>query len=66
MKQERTDRHTALKVEKGLLIQRSSSTQDAAQYLLARGVPMHVSLRVLTTTRRRDMSRAGALPEQAR
>lgn len=66
MRQERRDRHTALKVEKGLLIQRSSSTHEAAQYLLARGVPMHVAVRVLTTTQRRDMSRAGALPEQAR
>lgn len=66
MRQERTDRHTALKVEKGLIIQRSSSTQEAAQYLLARGVPMHVAVRVLTTAQRRDMRRAGALPEQAR
>ena len=65
MKQERTDRHTALKVEKGLIIQRSSSTQEAAQYLLARGVPMHVAVRVLTTPQRRDMRRVGALPGQA-
>ena len=66
MRQVRKDRHTALKVEKGLLIQRCSTTQDAAQYLLARGVPMDVSVRVLTTTRRRDMNRAGALPEKTR
>lgn len=64
MRQERKDRHTALKVEKGLLIQRSSSTNEAAQYLLARGVPMHVAVRVLTTPKRRDMTRAGALPRQ--
>ncbi|MBZ2205780.1 hypothetical protein [Massilia soli] len=66
MRQVRKDRHTALKVERGLLIQRCSTTQDAAQYLLARGVPMDVSVRVLTTTRRRDMNRTGALPEQGR
>lgn len=63
MKQERKDRQTALKVEKGLIIQRCSTTQEAAQYLLARGVPMPVAVRVLTTTQRRDMRRAGALPE---
>lgn len=66
MKQERRDRHTALTVERGLIIQRCSSTQEAAQYLLARAVPMHVAVRVLTTSQRRDMRRAGALPEQGR
>lgn len=65
MRQERTDRQTALKVEKGLIIQRSSSTNEAAQYLSARGVPMHVAVRVLTTPHKRDMSIAGALPRQA-
>ena len=33
--------------------------------LSARGVPMHVAVRVLTTPHRRDMSSAGALPQQA-
>ncbi|NML62707.1 hypothetical protein HHL21_16800 [Massilia sp. RP-1-19] len=64
MRQVRTDRRTALKVEKGLIIQRSSSTNDAAQYLSARGVPMHVAVRVLTTPHKRDMRIAGALPQQ--
>ena len=65
MRQVRTDRQTAIRVEKGLLIQRSSSTHEAAQYLSARGVPMHVAVRVLTTPHRRDMRSAGALPQQA-
>ena len=65
MRQVRKDRQTAIRVEKGLLIQRSSSTNEAAQYLSARGVPMHVAVRVLTTPHRRDMSSAGALPQQA-
>jgi hypothetical protein len=65
MRQVRKDRQTAIRVEKGLLIQRSSSTHEAAQYLSARGVPMHVAVRVLTTPHRRDMSCAGALPQQA-
>lgn len=62
MKQVRTDRRTAIRVEKGLLFQRSSSTHEAAQYLLAHGVPVRVAVRVLTTPNRRDMSRPGALP----
>lgn len=64
MRKVRTDRRTALSVEKGLIIQRSSSTNEAAQYLSARGVPMHVAVRVLTTLHKRDMSVAGALPRQ--
>jgi hypothetical protein len=62
MRQDRTDRQTALRVEKGLIIQRSSSTHEAAQYLSARGVPVHVAVRVLTTPHKRDMRAAGALP----
>lgn len=62
MRQERTDRRTAIRVEKGLLIQASSCTADAATYMQARGVPMHVSMRVLLTTQRRDMRVPGALP----
>ena len=65
MRQQRTDRQTALKVEKGLIIQRCSSTNDAALYLSARGVPMHVAVRVLTSPHKRDMRAPGALPGQA-
>lgn len=63
MRQERTDRQTAIRVEKGLLIQASSSTAEAATYMNARGVPMHVTMRVLLTHDRRDMTVPGALPE---
>ena len=63
MRQQRKDRQTALKVEKGLIIQRSSSTNDAARYLSARGVPMQVAVRVLTSPHKRDMSAPGALPQ---
>lgn len=63
MRQERRDRQTAIRVEKGLIIQRSSSTREAADYLAARGVPLHVAMRVLTTLHRRDMRKAGALPQ---
>jgi hypothetical protein len=63
MRKDRTDRRTAITVEKGLIIQGSSSTPEAAQYLAARGVPMHVAVRVLTTPHRRDMRSAGALPQ---
>ena len=52
----RTDRLTAAKVEKGLFVQRSSSTRAAAQYMASNGVPLHVALRVLTTPFKRDMS----------
>ncbi|GEM_PF-2432051 len=51
----RTDRLTAAKVEKGLYVQRTSSTRAAAVYMASNGVPLHVALRVLTTQFRRDM-----------
>lgn len=62
MRHNRSDRQTAIRVEKGLIIQESSSTREAAQYLSARGVPLHVARRVLLTRHRRDMSITGALP----
>lgn len=51
----RTDRLTAAKVEKGLYVQRTASTRDAAVYMASNGVPLHVALRVLTTRFKRDM-----------
>ena len=51
----RTDRLTAAKVEKGLFVQRTASTREAAQYMASNGVPLHVAVRVLTTPHKRDM-----------
>lgn len=62
VKQLRKDRITAIRVEKGLLIQQSSSTREAAAYMAAKGVPVHVAQRVLTTPHRRDMRDPGAIP----
>lgn len=62
MRHERTDRQTAIRVEKGLIIQSNSSTREAAQYLSSRGVPLHVARRVLLTRHRRDMGMEGSLP----
>lgn len=56
MVQERKDRLLAYRVEKGLMVQKMVSTKAAAAYLANFGVPMHVSVRVLTTANRRDMS----------
>lgn len=55
MAKPRTDRLTAAKVEKGLYVQRTASTREAAQYMAANGVPLHVAVRVLTTPYKRDM-----------
>jgi hypothetical protein len=52
----RTDRLTAAKVEKGLYVQRTSTTRAAANYMADHGVPFQVALRVLTTSYKRDMS----------
>lgn len=52
----RTDRLTAAKVERGLYVQRASSTRVAAQYMANHGVPLHVAVRVLTTPHKREMS----------
>jgi arsenate reductase-like glutaredoxin family protein len=55
MIQPRTNRTMAITVEKGLYVQRSSTTRKAAVYLATNGVPMHVAVRVLTTPYRRNM-----------
>lgn len=55
MAKPRTDRLTSAKVEKGLAVQRTASTEAAAQYMAANEVPLHVAVRVLTTSRKRDM-----------
>lgn len=60
--QARTNRQMALNVERGLYMQRTSSTGRAAAYLAAYGVPVDVALRVLTTTLKRDMSAVLAAP----
>ena len=49
MVQERKNRLMAYRVEKGLMVQKQVSTRAAASYLANYGVPMHVSVRVLTS-----------------
>ena len=56
MVQERKDRLMAYRVEKGLIVQKALGTKAAAAYLADFGVPMHVSVRVLTTSNKRDMT----------
>jgi hypothetical protein len=53
MVQERKNRLMAYRVEKGLMIQKTESTKAAARYLANYGVPMHVSVRVLTSANKR-------------
>jgi hypothetical protein len=56
MVQERKNRLMAYRVEQGLYVQKRESTRAAAAYLANYGVPMHVSIRVLSTPHKRDMS----------
>ena len=58
----RTDRLTAAKVERGLYVQRASSTKVAARYMATHGVPLHVAVRVLTTPNKRELSDLLAAP----
>ena len=51
--QARTDTRTALVVDLALAILESSGMAQAAPYLHASGVPLHVAVRVLHPTRRR-------------
>jgi hypothetical protein len=53
MVQERKNRLMAYRVEKGLMVQKQVSTRAAAAYLATYGVPMHVSVRVLTSSKKR-------------
>ncbi|MEJ7804489.1 MAG: hypothetical protein WKG03_01010 [Telluria sp.] len=53
MVQERKNRLMAYRVEKGLMVQKQVSTRAAAAYLATYGVPMHVSVRVLTSPKKR-------------
>lgn len=62
MVQERKDRLMAYRVEKGLMVQKSVSTKAAAAYLANYGVPLHVSMRVLSTPNRRDMAGLNEAP----
>ena len=56
MVQERKNRLMAYRVEQGLYVQKRESTRAAAAYLANYGVPMHVSIRVLSTPNKRDMT----------
>ena len=56
MVQERKNRLMALRVEQGLFVQKQVSTRAAAAYLANYGVPMHVSMRVLSTNNKRAPS----------
>ena len=53
MVQERKNRLMAYRVEMGLMVQQKVSTRAAAAYLATFGVPMHVSVRVLTSPNKR-------------
>lgn len=55
MVQERKNRLMAYRVEQGLFVQKQVSTRAAAAYLANYGVPMHVSMRVLSTANKRNM-----------
>ena len=56
MVQERKDRLMAYRVEKGLIVQKALGTKAAAAYLATFNVPLHVSMRVLSTSNKRDMT----------
>jgi hypothetical protein len=56
MVQERKNRLMAYRVEQGLKVQQVAGTRAAADFLANYGVPLHVSMRVLSTTNRREMS----------
>ena len=56
MVQERKNRLMAYRVEQALMVQKTVSTKAAAAFLANYGVPMHVSMRVLSTPNKRDMS----------
>ncbi len=53
MVQERKDRLMAYRVDIGLKVQREISTRAAAAYMSTYGVPMEVSMRVLSTPNKR-------------
>lgn len=62
MVQERKNRLMAYRVEMGLKVQREVSTRAAAAYLANYGVPMHVSMRVLSTPHKRSAALEGQAP----
>jgi hypothetical protein len=62
MVQERKNRLMAYRVDKGLSVQKNFSTREAAAYLANYGVPLHVSMRVLSTTNRRDEATEAQAP----
>jgi hypothetical protein len=52
----RSNRLMANRVEQGLYVQRTQSTDKAAKYMAAWGVPFDVAQRVLLTPFRRNMT----------
>ena len=62
MVQERKNRLMAYRVEQALMVQKRASTRAAAAYLANYGIPMHVSIRVLSTPNRRDMTGVANAP----
>lgn len=56
MVQERKDRLMAYRVQMGLMVQKTVSTKAAAAYMATYGVPMHVSVRVLSSDKKRAPS----------
>lgn len=53
MVQERKDRLMAYRIEMGLQVKQASGTRAAAAYLATYGVPMRVSIRVLSSADKR-------------
>ncbi|MBC7684805.1 MAG: hypothetical protein H7176_06205 [Bdellovibrionales bacterium] len=62
MVQERKNRLLAYRVEKGLMVQKTVSTKAAAAYLASHGVPLHVSMRVLSTANKREANNYNNMP----
>ena len=62
MVQERKNRLMAYRVDKGLWVQKNFSTREAAAYLANYGVPLHVSMRVLSTTNKREEATYDGVP----
>lgn len=62
MVQERKDRLMAYRVQMGLTVQKTVSTKAAAAYMATYGVPMHVSVRVLSSDKKRAPGNEPAAP----
>ena len=62
MVQERKNRLMAHRVDNGILLAQQVSTRVAAAYMANYGVPMHVSMRVLSSTNRRQIDNSPQPP----